>query len=131
MQKLLRRHAALTIVVAITVTLVQALLILLVLRNYREAANRRVGEISLTVQTVLIEDELEAKRTWPEIEARLRERFAPIAHDDEMAVYDAGGALVLRSTGTMPEGDMPPVLPAEVRDGLDEDVSVLSTSDPL
>src|SRR2546430_14017727 len=105
MQNLFRRHAWLTIVVAFAVTAVQAFLLVLVIRVYRDAANHRVGEISLGMQAALVEDELEAKRPWPEIEQRVKLRLAAVADDDEMAVYDERGALLMRSSGIMPESD--------------------------
>jgi signal transduction histidine kinase len=128
MLPVLRRYLAFTTGVGIAVALAQAALIALVVVGYRRAVERRIGDVSLAVQATILEDELGAGRSFPEIEARLRQRFSSVAQDDEMAIYDHEGRLLAR-TGT-PSGYTPDRLPPELRERFSAGVTPL-TDQPL
>ena len=125
----LRRYVSLTVLVAIAVTAVQAALISLLVRGYQSAMNQRVGELAIAVQGFIIEEELLAGRDFRGVEERLRTGLADIATDDEMAVYDAEGKLLLRSSGVLPE--IPEALSGDLRARIEGGAVVLDEIAPI
>ena len=122
----IRRYFAATIVAAVAVAVVQALLLFIIILAYRQAVNEGIGRVFLVVENLVVVEEIEAKHDWPAIERRLRAHLRGVADDDEMAIYDEAGTLLARSSGV--SRDVPAQLDAQMRARIGADVAVLRNS---